>query len=128
MRDSFLSVVYLQYVQDKNWSLFRVCLHYVMRRSRFLHYPMRSRTNWLRCRGARLGHRRRCSSSSNRLRLLSFFALSDQQLEDPSETQRPGLGALSAEQPEHTSPAQTSVSQRHVRRRRKKKADPDFLY
>ena len=59
-------------------------------------------------------------------------ALSDQQLEqeEASENQRPGLGALSAEQPEHTSPAQTSVSQRHVRRRRrrKKKVDPAFVY
>ena len=58
----------------------------------------------------------------------SVSALSDQQLEDPSETQRPGLGVLSAKQPEHTSPAQTSVSQRHVRRRRKKKVDPAFVY
>ena len=62
----------------------------------------------------------------------SVSALSNQQLEqdgeDASENQRPGLGALSAKQPEHTSPAQTSVSQRHVRRRRKKKVDPAFVY
>ena len=62
----------------------------------------------------------------------SVSVLSDQQLEqdeeNASENQRPGLGVLSAEQPEYTSPAQTSVSQRHVRRRRKKKVNPAFVY
>ena len=45
-----------------------------------------------------------------------------------SGNQRPVPGALSNVQPEHTSPAQTSASHPALRRRRKKKAYPDFLY
>ena len=46
-----------------------------------------------------------------------------------SGNQRPVPGALSIVQPEHTSPAQTSASHPALRRRRRrKKADPDFVY
>ena len=45
-----------------------------------------------------------------------------------SGNQRPVQGVLSIVQPEHTSPAQTSASHPALRRRRRKKADPDFVY
>ena len=45
-----------------------------------------------------------------------------------SGNQRPVQGALSVVQPEHTSPAQTSASHPALRSRRRKKADPDFVY
>ena len=44
-----------------------------------------------------------------------------------SRNQRPVQGVLSIVQPEHTSPTQTSASHPALRRRRKK-ADPDFVY
>ena len=54
--------------------------------------------------------------------------LKEEELDVSTGNQRPVLGALSTEQPVHTSPAQTCVSQPAGKRKRKKKADPDFLY
>ena len=63
------------------------------------------------------------------LEVASASALSTEEhdVEAPSGNQRPVLGVLSIKQPLYTSAAQTSDSQRPVRRR-KKKADPCFVY
>ena len=63
------------------------------------------------------------------LEVASASALSAEKhdVEAPSGNQRSVPGVLSVKQPLHTSAAQTSDSQRVVRRR-KKKADPSFVY